>query len=56
MYGKNIAQLKAEMDVAMGGRAAEEIILGLEKVTTGQGTMVYSSQSSQDLLPQFVSD
>lgn len=35
VYGKNIAQLKAEMDVAMGGRAAEEIIFGQEKVTTG---------------------
>lgn len=35
VYGKTIAQLKAEMDVAMGGRAAEEIIFGMEKVTTG---------------------
>ncbi|KAK7495704.1 hypothetical protein BaRGS_00013151, partial [Batillaria attramentaria] len=35
VYGKNIAQLKAEMDVAMGGRAAEEIVFGIEKVTTG---------------------
>ncbi|KAL8572122.1 hypothetical protein ACOMHN_052919 [Nucella lapillus] len=35
VYGKNISQLKAEMDVAMGGRAAEEIIFGHEKVTTG---------------------
>lgn len=35
MYGKNIGQLKAEMDVAMGGRAAEELVFGQEKVTTG---------------------
>ena len=60
MYGKNISQLKAEMDVAMGGRAAEEIIFGLEKVTTGMlldvavlgsgGTAVfYFSQSLSDL-------
>ncbi|KAK7092223.1 ATP-dependent zinc metalloprotease YME1L-like [Littorina saxatilis] len=35
VYGKNISQLKAEMDVAMGGRAAEEVIFGQEKVTTG---------------------
>lgn len=35
MYGKNVSQLKAEMDVAMGGRAAEEVVFGPEKVTTG---------------------
>lgn len=35
VYGKNISQLKAEMDVAMGGRAAEEVIFGPDKVTTG---------------------
>lgn len=35
VYGKNISELKAEMDVAMGGRAAEEIVFGIEKVTTG---------------------
>ena len=35
VYGKSMLQLKAEIDVAMGGRAAEELIFGLEKVTTG---------------------
>jgi hypothetical protein len=34
-YNRTKAQLLAQMDVAMGGRAAEEIIYGSEKVTTG---------------------
>ncbi len=29
------SQLLAQMDVAMGGRAAEEVYLGADKVTTG---------------------
>lgn len=35
MYNQTKAQILAMMDVAMGGRAAEEIIYGPEKVTTG---------------------
>lgn len=31
------AQLKADLAVAMGGRAAEEIIFGKDKITTGAG-------------------
>jgi len=34
-YNRSRSQLLAEMDVAMGGRAAEEIVYGLDKVTTG---------------------
>ncbi|XP_005108937.1 ATP-dependent zinc metalloprotease YME1L isoform X2 [Aplysia californica] len=35
VYNRTVAQLKASMDTAMGGRAAEEVIYGMEKVTTG---------------------
>ena len=35
-YNMTKAQLMAQMDVAMGGRVAEEIIFGQDKVTTGQ--------------------
>ena len=32
-YHETKAQLLAQMDVAMGGRAAEELIFGKEKIT-----------------------
>ena len=35
-YNLTKAQLLARMDVAMGGRVAEEVIYGQERVTTGQ--------------------
>ncbi|KAK3591379.1 hypothetical protein CHS0354_005294 [Potamilus streckersoni] len=35
IYGKSKAELLSEMDVSMGGRAAEEIIYGPDNVTTG---------------------
>ncbi|BFZ22198.1 hypothetical protein BsWGS_25238 [Bradybaena similaris] len=35
IYNKTVSQLKASMDTAMGGRAAEELIYGADKVTTG---------------------
>lgn len=35
VYNRTVSQLKAAMDTAMGGRAAEEVIYGTEKVTTG---------------------
>ena len=35
VYGRTRSQLLAEMDVMMGGRAAEEQIFGSDKVTTG---------------------
>ncbi len=34
-YNMTRAQLFAEMDVAMGGRVAEELLYGLDQVTTG---------------------
>jgi ATP-dependent Zn protease len=36
VYNMTKKQLLGEMDVAMGGRVAEEIIFGSEEVTTGQ--------------------
>ncbi|CAF1585883.1 unnamed protein product [Rotaria magnacalcarata] len=35
MYNRTRSQLLAEMDVMMGGRAAEEQIFGMDKITTG---------------------
>ena len=35
MYDMSKAQLLAEVDICMGGRVAEEIIFGTNKVTTG---------------------
>jgi len=34
-YGHTKSQLMAEMDVSMGGRVAEELVFGPDKVTTG---------------------
>ena len=36
MYNQTKSNIHAMMDVAMGGRAAEELIYGMEKVTTGK--------------------
>ena len=39
-YQSTKAQLLAQMDVAMGGRVAEEIIFGADKVSTGMCVIV----------------
>ena len=36
MYNQTRSNILAMMDVAMGGRAAEEVIYGMDKVTTGK--------------------
>ncbi|XP_041372090.1 ATP-dependent zinc metalloprotease YME1L-like [Gigantopelta aegis] len=35
VFNKTKSQLNAQMDIAMGGRVAEEIVYGADKVTTG---------------------
>ena len=35
-YGETKVSLLATLDVAMGGRVAEEVIYGLDNVTTGK--------------------
>jgi len=35
-YNMTKSQLMAQMDVSMGGRVAEELVFGPDKVTTGK--------------------
>lgn len=48
VYNKSKCQLLAEMDVAMGGRVAEELVYGGEKVTTGEFCNFKASPLSQN--------
>ena len=45
-----MAQLRARMDVAMGGRAAEEIIYGVDKVTTGASSDLQGATAIASML------
>lgn len=52
-YLQTRSQLLAMMDMAMGGRAAEELIFGPEKVTTGSGNDL---QRATDIAQRMVKD
>lgn len=48
------AQIMAQLDVAMGGRVAEEIIYGADEVTTGAGSdMQKATQLARQFVTQF---
>ena len=42
-------QLHAQMAIAMGGRVAEELIFGDDKVTTGAAAILNKQQKEQEL-------
>ena len=39
-YNMTKSQLLAQMDVSMGGRVAEELVFGPDKVTTGADNVI----------------
>ena len=52
-YSSTAEEYKARIDSAMGGRAAEEVMLGKEKVTTGCGQdMIYATGLAEYLVKQ----
>lgn len=54
MYSRTKSQLLAQMDVAMGGRVAEELIFGADQVTTGaSGDFQAATQIAQQMVTYF---
>lgn len=49
------SQLLAMMDVAMGGRAAEELIFGHEKITSGASSDLKVTRHLSDIVPPYYS-
>jgi len=49
-HGINMTQLRAQMDVSMGGRAAEELIYGPDKVTTGASSDLEQATNVANML------
>jgi len=47
-WHKTKAQMKADMDVSMGGRVAEELIFGKEKVTSGASSDLESATNTAE--------
>ena len=50
MYNQTKSNILAMMDVSMGGRAAEEVIYGPDKVTSGN-TNICTKRQSLKFLP-----
>jgi len=48
------AQMKADMDVSMGGRVAEEIIFGKEKVTGGASSDLQSATRTAEMMVKYL--
>merc|ERR1719369_616435 len=48
------AQMKADMDVSMGGRVAEEIIFGKEKVTGGASSDLQSATRTAEIMVKYL--
>ena len=50
MYNQTRSNILAMMDVAMGGRAAEEVIYGMDKVTTGKAKVSIDKENTFEVI------